>query len=359
MDYKYKTVFSSQIKPLVSEDCDKYLAKASFTELKKFLPEMDLDRNHDLLPIMFAAFNINQFNRNGDGLDSQTAINLYKTFVYKFLDINHKRSNIIGVILSSALSEYITDKEVTEKEIIAATTPFNCIMTALIWRVANPDLAEAVENSNNPTSEFYNKIFASLEVGFKDFDLVTINGSSKNLEDGKIISDPEEIKQLEPLLLSNGGTGKLKDGTRLYRLVKGEVLGLGMALVEHPAANVRPIIVLDPANNDKNDQNVAFSENKAINNIISENNTNNISHIKNDNVNNTRLNNFNMDKITIKDIPDELLKEIKASAQSDFIEDSLVKKSEEWAKEKREKDAAVKVATDRSEVLAKDLENKS
>ena len=99
-EFKYKTIFSSQIKPIVSEDRDKYLAKGS-EKLKKLLPEIDLERNHDLLPICFEAFNINFFNKNRDGLDSETAIKLYKTFAYKFLDADHKRSNIIGVILSS------------------------------------------------------------------------------------------------------------------------------------------------------------------------------------------------------------------------------------------------------------------
>ena len=36
---KYTTTFSSVIKPVVSEEKDKYLALASMVELEKFLPQ--------------------------------------------------------------------------------------------------------------------------------------------------------------------------------------------------------------------------------------------------------------------------------------------------------------------------------
>ena len=47
-EYKYTTTFSSVIKPVVSEDKDKYLALASMVELEKFLPDVDIEKNVDL-----------------------------------------------------------------------------------------------------------------------------------------------------------------------------------------------------------------------------------------------------------------------------------------------------------------------
>ena len=47
-------------------------------ELESFLPEVDLDKNYDLLPIAFNAFVANRVNKNGDVVDAETAIAMYK-----------------------------------------------------------------------------------------------------------------------------------------------------------------------------------------------------------------------------------------------------------------------------------------
>ena len=60
-DFKYKTSFSAVIKPLVSEEKDKYLAMASLLDVGEFLPEIDTDKNIDLLPI---AQNIDYYAPN-------------------------------------------------------------------------------------------------------------------------------------------------------------------------------------------------------------------------------------------------------------------------------------------------------
>ena len=40
-NYKFSTIFSSEIKPLVSEEKDKYLAMASLVEVGDFIPEVN------------------------------------------------------------------------------------------------------------------------------------------------------------------------------------------------------------------------------------------------------------------------------------------------------------------------------
>ena len=52
-NHKYTTTFSSVVKPVVSEEKDKYLALASMVELEKFLPDIDVEKNVDLLPVAF------------------------------------------------------------------------------------------------------------------------------------------------------------------------------------------------------------------------------------------------------------------------------------------------------------------
>ena len=39
---KYTTIFSSELKPVISEERDKYLALASAVEVAQFLPEIDV-----------------------------------------------------------------------------------------------------------------------------------------------------------------------------------------------------------------------------------------------------------------------------------------------------------------------------
>ena len=56
MKTKYTAIFSSHIKPLVSEEKDQYLALASMVDLEKFVPNVDTDANYDLLPVAFNAF---------------------------------------------------------------------------------------------------------------------------------------------------------------------------------------------------------------------------------------------------------------------------------------------------------------
>ena len=74
MKTKYTTIFSSHIRPLVSEEKDQHLALASMVDLEKFVPEVDTDANYDLLPVAFNAFVANRVNKNGDVVDTETAI---------------------------------------------------------------------------------------------------------------------------------------------------------------------------------------------------------------------------------------------------------------------------------------------
>ena len=93
MKAKYTTIFSSYIRPVVSEERDKYLSLASMVELEDFVPNVDLDKNYDLLPIAFNAFVVNRVNKNGDVVDTDTALAMYKDFINKPINIEHNRDN--------------------------------------------------------------------------------------------------------------------------------------------------------------------------------------------------------------------------------------------------------------------------
>ena len=71
---KYTTIFSSNVRPVVSEEKDKYLALASMVELEKFIPEVDTEKNIDLLPVAFNACVANRVNKNDDVVDSSASV---------------------------------------------------------------------------------------------------------------------------------------------------------------------------------------------------------------------------------------------------------------------------------------------
>ena len=87
-DFKYKTIFSSTIKPLVSEEKDKYLAMASLMQIGELVPEIDTKKEIDLLPIAFNAAVVNRVNKNGDVIDTKTAMAVYKSFMENHISIN-------------------------------------------------------------------------------------------------------------------------------------------------------------------------------------------------------------------------------------------------------------------------------
>ena len=78
MNYKYKTQFSNPI--IKSENVNfnfNLESSASLNNLKDLIPEdIDFDKNIDLLGVAFNAALINVFNRNGDGISSETALKI-------------------------------------------------------------------------------------------------------------------------------------------------------------------------------------------------------------------------------------------------------------------------------------------
>ena len=161
MEFNYETSFSFTVKPLVSEEKDKYLALASSRELSKFLPNIDTEKNVDLLPIAFNAAVVNRVNKNGDVIDSLSAASLYKDFINKPINVEHNRERIIGVILTAGFSEFGSDIPLTEDQIKDLKGPYNITLGGVIWKIANPTLANAIEDSADESSENYQKISAS------------------------------------------------------------------------------------------------------------------------------------------------------------------------------------------------------
>ena len=82
-EFKFTTIFSSEVKPLVSEEKDAYLALAALSNIGDLVPEIDTDKNVDLLPVAFNAFVANRVNKNHDVINTQAALSIANHFINK------------------------------------------------------------------------------------------------------------------------------------------------------------------------------------------------------------------------------------------------------------------------------------
>jgi hypothetical protein len=337
-DFKYTTIFSSVIRPLVSEEKDKYLAMASSLDVKNFVPDVDTDKEIDLLPIAFNACVANRVNKNCDVVDTKTAVEMYKSFINKPINVEHNRQRVVGTILTAGFSEFGTDKLLQEQDIRERSGPFNITLGGVIWKVVNSELTDIIEESNDPTSEHYMKISASWELGFSDYNLVLLDKNQKNIEGGIEIDDEKEVDSLKENLKIFGGTGKTDSGKYVYRKVINNVLPLGIGLTETPAADVVGVRVKDSpqvkAKLEKDAKPKPVENEKIKENNISQSDEKNVNTEK-------RV----IMKITnIKDITDDNMKELSASTISDFVEQELKEASEKFAAEKKAMEESLETA---------------
>ena len=354
MEFKYNTTFANiQIKPVVSEEKDKYLSIASIANLKKFLPDVDTSKNIDLLPIAFDACVVNRVNKNGDVINSATAAEMVKNFINKPINIEHDRSRVVGCILTANFSKFGNNESLAELDVKDMKEPFYITLGGVMWKIINPQLANLIEESNDPSSENYMKVSASWELGFCDYDFVLLDNNNKNLEDAKFITDEGQKDKLSKNLKALGGTGKIDNNTYIYRQVIGDVIPLGIGLTSNPAADVQGVATKD---NDKIAIiDVKLKEDESEYSSINENNISQNDEIT---VNQEGVINRIIMKIeNINQITDELLKQVKASSVTDFIQEELKKASEVFVAEKNEKDLAIKATNEKYEALSTESEN--
>jgi len=339
--YKFSSIFANlKLRPIVSEEKDKYLSVASLEKLRKFIPNIDIENNIDLLPVAFDACVVNRVNKNGDVIDTATAAKIAKNFINKPINIEHNRNNVIGCILNYGFSEFGTSQIIAEENLFETKKPFNITLGGVIWKIVNNDLANKIEESNDPTSDYYMSISASWELGFDQYNLVVLDDDEKNIENGRIITDSSEIEKYHTKLKGFGGDGKFNNDQNIYRQVYGKVVPLGIGLTLNPAADVKGIAVTN------HDEPVNNSENTA-----SENNTSQEDKL------NVIKDRIYMKISKIEEITDELLKEVKASSIVDFINEEIKKASDQFVSEKTEKESELKSAKEKMESLNSEYSN--
>ena len=352
-NYEYATCFSSVVKPLVSGQKDEILALASLHEIGEFLPKINTEQNMDLLPVAFNACVVNRANRNGDVIDTSTAIDIYKTFINKPINIEHNRERLIGVVLTAGFSEFGTDKPLGDEDILEYSKPFNITLGGVVWKIVSPELAAKIEDSSDPSSENYMMVSASWELGFTDFEIAIVS-ESKDIMNAEMVTAEKDVENLKHYLKGFGGCGVLEDGRNVYRKVINDVVALGIGLTVSPAADVKGVItpktlkdrikdeILEKeADSDNVDEKVQEKEKKS-----SQSGEKNVAH--------------NIGKVmkinSTKDISDENLQELKASQISEFIESELKRTSERYVEEQREVETQLKAAQDQTKILEENHE---
>ena len=213
-------------------------------------------------------------------------------------------------------------------------------MGGVIWKITDQDLADKIENASDPTSEDYMNISASWELGFNEYNIVVLEADEKNIENARVISDPQEVEAHEGKLRGFGGEGKLEDGSFVYRKVVNKVVPLGIGLTENPAADVKGVLVA--------------SEDTQIEAEVAEENEEKISQNTKTNVSIQKVEAMKIENIT--DINDESLQTLKASAIHEYIQESLKDASEKFTSEKQEKEDALAEANEKHEGLLKEHE---
>lgn len=345
-EFKYKSSFSSEIKCLISEEKDKYLSKASLENLAGLIPpELIAHASIDLLPFAANGALINFANRNGDALNTSDALKLYKSFIHRPINLDHKRPQVVGHVINAGFAS-LNDSLLNEDLISALNEPFNLSIAGYLYRLVNADITNKVEDASDPTSLAYHDYSLSWEILFNDFQILK---GSKNLAQATLVSDPHEIAILTPFLQANGGDGRDKDGNYITRLITGESYGGGFAITENPAGNVKGIHVPNIISKAENEKNI--EKDKEI-----------ISHIDKGGVNKRDMKNLTS-VAEIQDLNSETLKEVSVSSLVTVVNEALRKgdearKAAEDAKasEKLQAEKDAKEAKAKIEALEKDIE---
>ncbi len=253
MDFKYKTKFASEsFRVVKAEDSIVKEAKANIQNLKDLLPSnIDLERDNDILYITGNLYVASLVNLNDSAIDCVTAVKTYSQFAKKQINIEHNRQEIVGYIVKAGLSEFGTDRLISEQEALDSGKPFNIAIVAAIWKVANPSLAEYLSEQSIPGSPDFGKLSFSFEVGFNSYDIAAVDPLTRCLCDKCTIvkEGSADFAEYDKLLRMNGGKG-VKDDMIVGQVLSGDLTMLGGGLVSHPAASVKGVLALEPEDND-------------------------------------------------------------------------------------------------------------
>ena len=327
------------------------VSKASLDELKKLSPKIDFEDNPDLLGVSFNLAVPNMINNNGDGISGATASKIAKRFMNKYLNIEHNKERVVGHITNYSFNRISDNKFLTEEEVAQSLDPLYLSVAGVVYKTVDKKFTSLILRNSDPKDSFYNSISASWEIGFSNYYLAV---GSQSLKEADIITDPKQIEEFAPFLKAKGGSGKLKDGTPVYRLIVGEIYPLGGGFTTNPAAQVNGVVAFEQTpsfslqEDEMKNQEAEAAENciEDVKAFLSNKKSNSILDIKNVKT----INHMDLEKL-IAELKSALLEkkfgeEAVASMTSHFAE-AIKQKDAEY----RDSIAAEKAAKDKAEKL--------
>ena len=362
--FRYKSSFSSSIAAsCVEGSCTPFgISQASLEHLQPLIPEdVDLSKNIDLLGVAFNAAVVNRFNKNGDGIDTDTALAVNDYFINKPTNIEHNKEKVVGHIISSSFSDFETNELMSAEQLEGKKDPFNIALGALVYKVVNPAFARMLEQTDEGEA-FHNQVSASWEIGFNDYYIAL---GSNDLSEAELITDKAQIKEFKQYLQAYDGSGEMDDGTLVNRLVVGDIYPLGIGFTASPAAEVEGVIV-------ENQQKIQIRKDHAAADVIEVRNTHLVKKTpamkKNSSL--SEKNDVNMSNALIMDTKDLLeqiegllsdkldtkLPEEAIASVSKVMMDAIKQKDELWQAEKEEKENAISSAKERHEALSTEVD---
>ena len=274
------------------------------------------EENIDVLPVVFNLAKVNEFNKNGAGIDAKTAVAAVKRFINKPINIEHKKDKIVGHMINASFSDREFDFKNNDIESYAdKKEPFYINAAGLIYSQIYPELAQAISEASDEDDESYQSISTSWELAFKDFEVAV---GSNLLKDSTIVNGAEK-NDLKQYIKGLGGKGKNENGELVNRLIVGQTYPLGAALTKNPAASVRGVYTSEKTTKQESVEKI--SRNTNIN-------------VKTDKLKNI----FNMDKEQFDQLITQLSKSVasavkegsEAKTVSETIRDTLVEHNESW-----------------------------
>ena len=331
--HKYTTTFEFEVNAC-EEIAGIDVSKANIENLRDLIPNsVDLEKNIDLMGVAFNAAVVNEFNKNGDGIDTKTAIDSVQQFIHKPTNIEHNKKKIVGHIVNAGFSDY-SDSSILINVDEEESNPFNIALGAVVYKTVDKDFFETLEKSTDPKNKLHNTVSASWEIGFSEYKIAV---GSKNLKEAEIISDPQKVDEMKGMLKGFGGKGVTEDGKPIYRLISGKVYPLGIGFTMKPAANVKGVISNEYKEKEDNKDEISKS-NKTQSKVL-EKISDKISQNLKNTVNNTKI----MDLET-------LLSEIKASlTEKKFSEEAIAGMTATFADAIKQKDDEYKASLEAAE----------
>jgi uncharacterized protein YoxC len=189
-------LFEGSVKKISEEEFESFgLSEGTIQEAAQSLLPDDFnpEENIDVLPVVFNLAKVNEFNKNGDGIDAKTAVAAVKRFINKPINIEHKKDKIVGHMINASFSDREFDFKNNDIESYAdKKEPFYINAAGLIYSQIYPELAQAISEASDEDDESYQSISTSWELAFKDFEVAKMEVEKE--AKAKAEAELEELK---------------------------------------------------------------------------------------------------------------------------------------------------------------------